>query len=120
MSVDINMFFAKFTFSFLSSSLYFGFIMYIVTIKTSAVSIYVNVPLIPNFIALPIIAKATIPNNGIEFEIHAPNILILNGEKSPVIPTIDIINDITYIGIFFIENTFENISVFLFSFFSSL
>ena len=85
----------------------------------NAVNIYVSTPLIPNFIAFPIIANATIPSNGTEFEIHAPNILILNGETSPVIPTIDIISDIAYIGMFFIENTFENMSIFFFSFFFS-
>ena len=113
--VDINIFFAKFTFSFTSSSLYFGFIKNIVTISTSVVSINDNAPLIPNFIRFPIIAHATIPNNGTEFDIHAPNILILNGEISPVSPTIDNISVIVYIGMFFIANTFVNSSIFFFS-----
>ena len=88
------MFFASLIFSFFSSSLHLGFTTNILKIKTNAVNMYVSAPLTPNLILLPIIAKSTTPNNGTEFTIQAPKILMLNGENSPVIPTIDIISDI--------------------------
>ena len=68
-----------FTFSFLSSSLYLGFIIKNVAIITSAVSIYDKAPVTPYFILLPITETIATPNSGIEFAKHAANILILNG-----------------------------------------
>ena len=61
-----------------------------------------------------------LPEAGTEFAKLAPKMLMLNGDNSPVIPTIEIINEIIYITIFLIAHTLENISIFLFSFFSSL
>ena len=98
-----------FTFSFLSSSLYLGFIIKNVAIITSAVSIYDKAPVTPYFILLPITETIATPNSGIEFAKHAANILILNGDNSPPRPINDTINDITYIAIFLSSKTFANI-----------
>ena len=115
-SVDINTFFPIFIFSFLSFSLYLGFIINSVAIITNAVIRYSKNPPIPNFIKFPISDTISIPNTGIDEPIPAPNMLKLNIENSPFRLTNDNINDIKYIAIFSFANTFENMFIlFVFS-----
>jgi len=104
------MFFDNLIFSFFSSSWYNGFIINVDNTNTIDITKYVIAPSSPNPIAFPSIPANTTPNIGTEFPIHAAIILIPNGETCPPVPTptIDVINDIIYNGMFCIENTFAN------------
>ena len=53
--------------------------------------------------------RITTPNNGIPFEKHAANILMLNGDISPPKLINDTINDTIYVTIFLFSKTFESI-----------
>ena len=117
--VAINMFLASFTFSFFSSSLYSGFHRNMDITNMNEISKYCSAPSMPNPRAFPIKPVNTIPSIGIEFPRHAAIMLILNGETCPPIPTIDIIIDTMYSGMFWSVKTFEN-RLTLVCFFSAL
>ena len=113
----IKIFLPTLIFSFLSSSLYFGFIMNKLIKNTRLVRKYSSPPPTPNLITFPIKDTTVTPKSGIEDEKQAPNILILNNEKSPPMPTNDNINDRIYIIILFRLMTSDHL--FIVSFFLS-
>ena len=97
-------FFPTFIFSFLSLSLYIGFAINSVIVKISVVIKYAVAPPTPYFIKFPINDTIITPKAGTDDAKHAPNILILNIEKSSLILTNDNKNEIIYTNIFFLEN----------------
>ena len=101
-TTDIKIFFPIFIFSFLSSKLYLGLIINMLTKNTKIVNKHSTPPLTPNFMTFPNSVAITIPISGTEEEKHAPNIPILNNENPVPTPTNESIKEIIYNIILFL------------------